>query len=353
MTYERNVPCSRSCSTSTRPALDGLPLALDAKELAEKRRDLPRRPRADRALAFCAPRGYLSVRRARPSTSSVWSASDGRSSAVRRQPHPLPAAGRHVAGRGISAPGFTAPRSASLSAACGLRVLDTIAKLCGSLEADPGNCWPGSTGSQEISSEADSKRPQKPASQMHRAGIEQSRQRHRVRYLHCASDRSPRGLNQPLPQANTPTPDKLRTLRFRAWAAPCWSKKVSKGQALCFVTPTAPPGGRFWHGFAVRRPPLGGAGRGLTSVSAGRNSADSKLIPSISASSLTTEAWNGNWSRRPSSRSAASPHISPSRIARFATGSVAASSPVTSSAPPVVSTPPTSRTSSRDRDETA
>ncbi len=28
--------------------------------------------------------------------------------------------------------------------------------------------------------------------------------------------------------------------------------------------PTAPPGGRLWHGFAVRRPPVGRGGRGLT-----------------------------------------------------------------------------------------
>lgn len=28
--------------------------------------------------------------------------------------------------------------------------------------------------------------------------------------------------------------------------------------------PTAPPGGRFWHGFAVRRPPVRRGGRGLT-----------------------------------------------------------------------------------------
>ena len=45
---------------------------------------------------------------------------------------------------------------------------------------------------------------------------------------------------------------------------PLLAQKVNKGQALCSVAPTAPPGGRFWHGFAVPRPPLGGGGRGLT-----------------------------------------------------------------------------------------
>jgi excisionase family DNA binding protein len=38
----------------------------------------------------------------------------------------------------------------------------------------------------------------------------------------------------------------------------------SGGQKLRCELPTAPPGGRFWHGFAVRRPPVGRGGRGLT-----------------------------------------------------------------------------------------
>jgi len=39
---------------------------------------------------------------------------------------------------------------------------------------------------------------------------------------------------------------------------------VSKGRGRPAVASTAPPGGRFWHGFAVRRPPVGRGGRGLT-----------------------------------------------------------------------------------------
>lgn len=35
-------------------------------------------------------------------------------------------------------------------------------------------------------------------------------------------------------------------------------------QKLRCELPTAPPGGRFWHGFAVRRPPVRRGGRGLT-----------------------------------------------------------------------------------------
>lgn len=46
----------------------------------------------------------------------------------------------------------------------------------------------------------------------------------------------------------TRSPDTLRTLRIRLFQA----------------APPVPPGGRFWHGFAVRRPPFRRAGRGLT-----------------------------------------------------------------------------------------
>src|SRR5215207_3977011 len=45
----------------------------------------------------------------------------------------------------------------------------------------------------------------------------------------------------------------------------CLSRPFSRGgQKRLREQPTAPPGGRFWHGFAVRRPPVGRGGRGLT-----------------------------------------------------------------------------------------
>jgi excisionase family DNA binding protein len=45
----------------------------------------------------------------------------------------------------------------------------------------------------------------------------------------------------------------------------CLSRLISSGgQVDCGEGSTAPPGGRFWHGFAVRRPPVGRGGRGLT-----------------------------------------------------------------------------------------
>jgi len=45
----------------------------------------------------------------------------------------------------------------------------------------------------------------------------------------------------------------------------CLSRLISSsGPETCCELPTAPTGGRFWHGFAVRRPPVGRGGRGLT-----------------------------------------------------------------------------------------
>lgn len=41
-------------------------------------------------------------------------------------------------------------------------------------------------------------------------------------------------------------------------------QNVGKGWRQFRKCPTAPPGGRLWHGFAVRRPQVGGGGRGLT-----------------------------------------------------------------------------------------
>lgn len=45
----------------------------------------------------------------------------------------------------------------------------------------------------------------------------------------------------------------------------CLSRPFSRGvHKLRGGQPTAPPGGRLWHGIAVRRPPVRGGGRGLT-----------------------------------------------------------------------------------------
>lgn len=45
----------------------------------------------------------------------------------------------------------------------------------------------------------------------------------------------------------------------------CLSRPFSSsGQETRCELPTAPPGGRLWHGFAVRRPPVRRGGRGLT-----------------------------------------------------------------------------------------
>jgi hypothetical protein len=61
----------------------------------------------------------------------------------------------------------------------------------------------------------------------------------------------------------TPAPpnDTLRTLRFRAWAALCRSRKSAKARSDAQIGSGRPSGGRLWHGCAVRRPPVWRAGR--------------------------------------------------------------------------------------------
>ena len=45
---------------------------------------------------------------------------------------------------------------------------------------------------------------------------------------------------------------------------PLLTRNVSKGRRRLRRVSTAPPGGRLWHGFAVRRQPVGRGGGGLT-----------------------------------------------------------------------------------------
>jgi excisionase family DNA binding protein len=53
----------------------------------------------------------------------------------------------------------------------------------------------------------------------------------------------------------------------------CLSRLLPNGRRNgCGEGSTAPPGGRLWHGFAVRRPPVGRGGRGLTFGLFGGNS---------------------------------------------------------------------------------
>src|SRR3954451_8098982 len=69
---------------------------------------------------------------------------------------------------------------------------------------------------------------------------------------HALSPKSPRTSNLD-PRHTTNPPDS------------CLSRTVSgRKKKLHREQPTAPPGGRLWHGFAVRRPPVRRGGRGLT-----------------------------------------------------------------------------------------
>jgi excisionase family DNA binding protein len=69
---------------------------------------------------------------------------------------------------------------------------------------------------------------------------------------HALSPGSPRTSN-PDPRHTTNPPDSCLSRPLSSL-----SRKLRDGH------PTAPPGGRFWHGFAVRRPPVGRGGRGPT-----------------------------------------------------------------------------------------
>jgi excisionase family DNA binding protein len=59
------------------------------------------------------------------------------------------------------------------------------------------------------------------------------------------------------PRHTTNHPDSCLSRSFMIGAG-------SKGRGGANESLAAPPGGRLWHGFAVRRPPVGRAGRGLT-----------------------------------------------------------------------------------------
>ena len=89
--------------------------------------------------------------------------------------------------------------------------------------------------------------------------------------------RQPRGSCQdkahlPGSQAATQSPSPRPNLNPRHTTNPpdsCLSRSfmigdLSEGRGGAKKALAAPPGGRLWHGFAVRRPPVGRAGWGLT-----------------------------------------------------------------------------------------
>src|ERR1700712_4951267 len=75
-----------------------------------------------------------------------------------------------------------------------------------------------------------------------------------------------------VPQTATQSPTKKTNLNPRHTTNPpdsCLSRSfmigaVSEGRSGAKGALAAPPGDRLWHGFAVRRPPVGRGGRGLT-----------------------------------------------------------------------------------------
>lgn len=72
-----------------------------------------------------------------------------------------------------------------------------------------------------------------------------------------AATQDPYPAPNPNPRHTTNPPDSCLSRGFMIGA-------VSEGRSGAKGALAAPPGGRLWHGFAVRRPPVGRAGRGLT-----------------------------------------------------------------------------------------
>ena len=146
---------------------------------------------------------------------------------------------------------------------------------------------------------------------------------------HALSPESPRTSNLD-PRHTTNPPDS------------CLSRPPpGRKQELRRERPTAPPGGRLWHGFAVRRPPVGRGGRGLTFGLLGAVGPQ----PMQKAPALDIGGMERKTTRSPSSLSEPLPTSSQSAIEPSGTGSGAGSCPATSSERRGGSTPPTSRTS--------
>lgn len=120
---------------------------------------------------------------------------------------------------------------------------------------------------------------------------------------------------------------------------PLLIRNVSKGRRRFRECPNAPPGGRFWHGFAVRRPQLGGSGWGLTfgpistaghpmqrGLSLHLEGVDRKAAPtffterSLAAYLAVSDRTIRNWIRRgdlPSYKLGASRRIDPADVEDF------------------------------------
>jgi hypothetical protein len=85
-----------------------------------------------------------------------------------------------------------------------------------------------------------------------RSGPRKARTAEPLTHYHHASERRNDGSRH---TTNPPVPCLGRSFL---------ADKVRKGRRVGPAPATAPSGGRFWHGSAVRRPLLGGGGRALT-----------------------------------------------------------------------------------------
>lgn len=76
--------------------------------------------------------------------------------------------------------------------------------------------------------------------------------------------RTHRRRSRALPETSTSTARHTTHPPVPCLGRPLSIENVGKGQGRLIRASAAPPGGRFWHGFAVRRQPAGRGGRGLT-----------------------------------------------------------------------------------------
>ncbi len=76
------------------------------------------------------------------------------------------------------------------------------------------------------------------------------------------SERADSGLRRPTAGTHLDHPTHY-ALSSSVPGPPLLIRNISKGRRRVRGRPTAPPGGRIWHGFAVRRPPVGGAAGNL------------------------------------------------------------------------------------------
>lgn len=129
-------------------------------------------------------------------------------------------------------------------------------------------------------------------------------------YPDSSQQQSPHAASPSSPQAPAPT-----TRHTGNPPVPCLGRSlliqnVSRGRMPSNESPTVPPGGRFWHGFAVRRPPVGGGGRGV-----GKSEADT-FCDLATSHPMQSGGWQDSTFRKPCRMRGTSTWITFCRLSR-------------------------------------